>query len=299
MLKVLKATDPLPNRQLTVSLYSLPGIGKTTLGFTADKPLLLNFDKGVERAAIRKDAVDINSWEDVANFTEADLAPYNTIVLDTVDRALSSFLAPYIVKQNPKLATRAGGLTLPGWGDLKSTFAVWLNRLKACNKDIVLLSHLDEQRVGDDVMERLDIAGGTRAEVYKASDLMGKLFLNVRGERMIDFSPRPFALGKNPPGFDLIPFPDPRTNNSTTLADIISLTKGHFFHMAEKQKKAEVTNMEWAQKLDALNSLEDFNGAFVTFRDSAPPVYKGFFKKKANDLGFKFSKGAYVNARQA
>jgi hypothetical protein len=297
MLKILKATDPLPNRQLISSLYSLPGIGKTTLGFTASKPLLFNFDRGVERAAIRKDTVDVYSWEDVAKVTQSDLVPYETIVLDTVDRALSAFLTPYLIKMNPKLATRAGGLTLPGWGDLKSTFATWLNLMKSYGKDIVLLSHLEEQRVGDDVLERLDIAGGTRSEVYKQSDLMGKVFLNQRGERMIDFSPRQFALGKNPPGFDLIPFPDPRNGGGDTLAQIIDLTKKHFFYMGEKQKKAESDTTMWMDHLNNLKSLTDFNGAFALFRDQAPPVYKDLFKKRANDLGFKFSKGAYVNAR--
>jgi hypothetical protein len=299
MLKILKATDPLPNRQLVVSLYSLPGYGKTTLGFTASKPLLFNFDHGIERAAIRKDAVDVNSWEDVSRVTQSDLVPYDTVLLDTVDRALSGYLAPYLIKQNPKLATRAGGLTLPGWGDLKSTFAAWLNLMKSYGKDIVFLSHLEEQRVGDDVLERLDIAGGTRSEVYKQSDLMGRITMNARSERLIDFSPRLFSLGKNPPQFDVIPFPDPRNGGANTLAQIIDLTKKHFFYMGERQKKAEADTQMWSDHLENLKSLTDFNAAFPLFRDQAPPAFKDKFKKKANELGFKFSKGAYVDARQA
>src|SRR5690606_38238567 len=50
-LKITKASDPLTVEQLIVCIYGPPGLGKTTLGFSARKPLLLDFDRGAHRAA--------------------------------------------------------------------------------------------------------------------------------------------------------------------------------------------------------------------------------------------------------
>ena len=86
MLKILSASEPLPVEQLVVAIYGQPGIGKTTLAFTAEAPLLLDFDKGAYRAAGRKDTVQIEAWPDVTNITEADLAPYKTVIVDTAGR---------------------------------------------------------------------------------------------------------------------------------------------------------------------------------------------------------------------
>ena len=85
-LKILSASEPLPVEQLVVAIYGQPGIGKTTLAFTAEAPLLLDFDKGAYRAVGRKDTVQIESWPDVTNITEADLAPYKTVIVDTAGR---------------------------------------------------------------------------------------------------------------------------------------------------------------------------------------------------------------------
>ena len=76
MLKIVRASDPVLVERLNLCLYGDPGVGKTTLGFTAENPLLLDFDEGKHRAANRRDAVPVSSWSDVAGITaEADFKP--------------------------------------------------------------------------------------------------------------------------------------------------------------------------------------------------------------------------------
>lgn len=50
-LKLFKSTDQLPMKNLLVVIYGQPGVGKTSLAFTAENPVLLDFDRGVERVS--------------------------------------------------------------------------------------------------------------------------------------------------------------------------------------------------------------------------------------------------------
>ena len=81
-LKIVRAADPIKVERLNVCLYAPPGVGKTSLAFTAEAPLLLDFDQGAHRAANRKDSVRVTSWSDVADLTPDDLAPYKTLIVD-------------------------------------------------------------------------------------------------------------------------------------------------------------------------------------------------------------------------
>ena len=89
-LKITRAADPIKVERLNVVIYAPPGIGKTSLAFTAEAPLLLDFDNGSHRAAGRKDVVRVENWTDVVGITAEDLAPYSTVVVDTAGRALDA-----------------------------------------------------------------------------------------------------------------------------------------------------------------------------------------------------------------
>ena len=95
-LTIIRAADPIRVERLNLVLYAQPGIGKTSLAFTADLPLLLDFDNGAHRAANRKDTVRITNWSDVADITAADLAPFKTVIVDTAGRALDVLAADII-----------------------------------------------------------------------------------------------------------------------------------------------------------------------------------------------------------
>src|SRR5690606_33089786 len=121
----------------------------------------------------RKDSVRVNAWSDVTDIAEKDLADYDTVIVDTAGRALDS-LSSDIIRNNPKLG-RGGALTLQGYGELKSRFVSFLKLVNGFGKDVILIAHSDEQRNGDDLIERLDVQGGSKGEIYKAADAMGRI----------------------------------------------------------------------------------------------------------------------------
>lgn len=185
-LKVTTADEPILVEAICTTIYSQPGLGKTSLAFTASKPLLLDFDGGAYRAVDRKDTVQIRDWKDVADITEADLAPYDTLILDTVGKALDS-LSIDIIRSNPRLGY-AGALNQQGWGQLGTRFGAFLRKVKSFRKDIVLVSHMDEKADGDVIKERLKISGGSKDLVLTDSDMIARISIFNKERRLI-FSP--------------------------------------------------------------------------------------------------------------
>jgi len=253
-LKILRAEEPITVEHLVIVIYSAPGLGKSTLAFTAEKPILLDFDKGCYRAANRKDSVTVDSWADVSGITSEDLAPFSTVVVDTAGRALD-FLAADIISKDAKKGN-GGALTLQGFGVLKGRFTSWLNALKILGKDVVLIAHASEEKKGDDILERLDIQGGSKGEIYKSADAMGRLYL-VNGKRTISFSPTDTAFGKNPGNLPPVLIGDVDTHPDT-LAGIISSIKTTLNKLTEVQRKRQNEISDWLAKFQTATTATDF-----------------------------------------
>ena len=290
-LKIIESTEPLLVEHVNVCIYSAPGLGKTTLAFTADDPLLLDADHGSYRAANRKDVVPVATWSDIIGMTAEDLAPYKTIIVDTAGRTLD-FLTADIISENPKMG-RGGALTLQGFGALKTRFAAWLKMLNTFGKDVVLIAHMDEQRSGDDIVERLDVQGGSKAEIYKSVDAMGRIFIKGK-DRIIDFSPRENAYGKNPCGFDPIPF---ALNEPNLLGITIRLMKERINAMSAEQKEAQSLLSEWGETINGLKTVYDINRLLKEIKKQ-PKTIQTLAAKKAKDLGLVFNKESGVYAEK-
>lgn len=258
-LKITRASDPMHVAQLKVVLYAQPGSGKSSIAFTADAPLLLDFDGGSYRAANRKDVVQVAQWSDAASITAEDLAPYKTIIIDTAGRALDLLTAD-IIKADPKKGN-GGALSLQGYGVLKSRFSAYLTLLNSFGKDVVLVAHMEEKQRGDEVIERLDVQGGSKGEIYKAADAMGRLTIE-NGQRWLKFSPTDAAFGKNPGQLEplLVPKADAPEFDGF-LARVIQTTKDKLNAMSADQKAAKAEqdwfrdNLPKVKDADALNGL--------------------------------------------
>jgi hypothetical protein len=282
-LRIVKSSEPVLIERINVCLYAPPGLGKTTLAFTADDPLLLDTDRGSHRASNRKDIVQVSAWSDIVEFTPDELAPYKTIIVDTAGRALD-FLTLDIIADNPKLG-RGGALTLQGFGALKTRFAAWLKMLNTFGKDVVLLAHMDEQRSGDDIVERLDVQGGSKAEIYKSVDAMGRIFIKGK-DRIIDFSPRENAFGKNPCGLDLIPF---KLNEPNLLGIAMRVMKERMNRLSEEQVAVKAEADEWIMAISDYKTAADFNVALEELR-KAPKSIQAFAAKRAKELKLFYDK---------
>ncbi len=288
-LKIIKADEPITVNQLVIVLYGAPGLGKSTLGFTADKPIGLDFDKGVYRAANRKDSVAVDSWTDTANITPDDLKPYDTVIVDTAGRALD-FLSADIIANDPKKGY-GGALTLQGYGVLKGRFTSWLNSLKVIGKDVVLIAHSSEEKKGDDIIERLDVQGGSKGEIYKSADAMGRLSL-INGKRVLSFSPTDTAFGKNPGCLDPIIIPDVSTSPDT-LAEVITAIKTKLNALTEDQKERQGKIADWMAKFDEAKTADEFTALIKDIKKAdkeIEPIIKGALHKTATDKGFAYNK---------
>jgi hypothetical protein len=287
-LRITRATDPLPVTQLTIVLYALPGLGKTSTAFTAESPILLDFDHGAYRSQFRKDTVQINKWSDVESIEASDLEPFKTVVVDTAGRALDC-LAADIIRKNPKMKGFGGALSLQGYGALKSAFISWLSLLHSFGKDVILIAHADEQRSGDDIVERLDVQGGSKNEIYKVADAMGRI-RTQDGGTILDFSPRENGFGKNPAQLPVIQIPDFR-KEPAFFSGVVAQIKDALNAQSEAGMKAQAEIDEARAWFSSLDTADDFNGVIEQIKERTPTI-KALLVAEAKKKGFDFDKKA-------
>jgi hypothetical protein len=286
---VTRSNEAIKVETLCFTIYSQPGLGKTSISFTAEKPLLLDFDKGSFRAVDRKDTVQINDWKDVANITAADVAPYNTIIIDTVGKALDT-LAQDIIRGNSRLSN-GGALSQQGWGQLGVRFSAFLKMLRGFGKDVVLIAHMDEQKDGDLIKERLKISGGSKDLVLTDSDVIARISI-ISKQRYLVFSPTESAFGKDPANISEMPVPDAGAPEyATCLAGIIARIKDRLNALSEDQvaRKAEVdwfvANLPGIADAEALNMV--LSRAKLAGREAATMVHE-----RSKEIGLVFDKDA-------
>lgn len=297
-LKITKSSEPIKVDRLNVCIYAQPGIGKTSLAFTAERPLLLDFDRGSHRAANRKDVVQVATWPDVTDVSEKDLADYATVIVDTAGRALD-VLSQDIIRRKPKEG-RGGALSLQGYGSLKTEFTAWLKMLNGFGKDVILIAHMDEKVNGDEIIERLDVQGGSKNEIYKAADAMGRIQMRD-GKRMLVFSPTDAAFGKNPGQLEPLPIPDVRAPEfEGFLAGVVGSIKDRLNALTEEQQAAQQLLASWRTRVADLAAACDFNQVLPAVRDQ-PKAIKALFNAAAEAHGLHFDQkaGEFVERAKA
>lgn len=294
MLNITKEAEAMPTENIVLTLYGPPGCLKTSSAFTAESPLLLDFDGGAHRAIVRRDTVRINAWPEVQSITAADLEPYRTVVVDTAGRMVE-IISEHVMGLDPKNRSGRFAPSLQGWGVVKGEFRSWVRALKALQKDIVFVLHSEEQRKGDDVMERLEIAGASKNEVHRASDAMGRMKF-VKGALNLLFSPDDSAFGKNPAQLPPIAVPNLLVERDF-LAGIIAKTKEALNRQTEAMRaEQEHIDNRRAQFL-AYAAAEDFTAAVDGLADEKP-VVKALLVAIAQDKGYVFDKASKTFAAQ-
>lgn len=290
-IKIINAAEATVDN-IVVMLYAHPNAGKTTLSFTASKPVLLDFDRGAHRAPNRadKDMVEIQSWADVAAMDPVkDFAGHDTVIVDTVGTCLDRMEAQ-LIREDPKNGTAGGALSLKGYGAMKSRFKSWLAGIREAGKDVVLIAHLKEEMRGDDTVERIDAAGSSKQEVYREADLIGRISYKGKN-RVLTFNPTDASLGKNCGLPEMVL--DDAGKNPNTLADIITQAKRMMNEAAQagvdENKRLEELR-EWAKNL---KGVDQFNSAVAQMvKDKARDVDKKILLDEGAARGFVFDKKA-------
>lgn len=190
-------------------IYGQPGIGKSTLGLSAPKPLYIDCDKGAHRVNPKHltDTVPVEKWEDMLELLTTDITEYETLVIDTAGKMLG-FASDYLGRLNPKNKQTDGSLTQKGYGARKALFVDFFARAAALNKHIVFVAHDKEDKKGELTFIRPDIGGSSSADLIRELDLVG--YAEAIGNmRTISFEPTESHYGKNTCGISpLINLPD-------------------------------------------------------------------------------------------
>jgi len=205
-MEVIAPDEAIPAKKLLITIYGDPGIGKTSVAFTAGKPFLLDFDKGVERAVqeYRPFVLRITDYQAMKNIIESEQLPqqvkengYECVILDTGGTMLDNCIAPWLIKQNSKLGNNTGGLSLQGWGALSVEFnQLVVNKLRDMGLHVIVICHAKEDGDGDNRKIRPLLKGSSLDILYQSCDLLG--FMTMRGtKRTIDFNPTQEHHGKN------------------------------------------------------------------------------------------------------
>lgn len=166
-----------------VLIAGYPGIGKTTLGLSAPKPLLIDVDFGINRvmASARKDYIQPESYEELLNDLSGDLSDYETIVVDTGGKLLE-LMKTYVIKNDIKNAKKDGTLSLQGYGAVGREFTRFMNYIYfELKKHCVIIFHAVEEKQDEDTKLRILVEGSTKNTVWQNVELGG--FIEMRGNK--------------------------------------------------------------------------------------------------------------------
>lgn len=168
-----------------VLIAGYPGIGKTTLGLSAPKPLLIDVDFGINRtmASVRKDYIQPESYEELLNDLKGDLSEYETIVIDTGGKLLDLMKA-YVIKNDIKNAKKDGTLSLQGYGAVGREFTRFMNYIYfELRKHCVIIFHAVEEKQDEETKLRILVEGSTKNTVWQNVELGG--FIEMRGDKKV------------------------------------------------------------------------------------------------------------------
>lgn len=301
-LNIIPADQALNVNAIITYIYADPGIGKTSLGFTADKAVCFDFDRGSHRTGeLRRGAVvPVQQWSDIENIKEHDLASFNTVIIDTVGAMLESIKTHLLKTANNR--QQDGALKLKAQGLANMKFKQYINTLLSFGKDVVFIAHASEDQNGDKVIYRPELGGKNRNELYRIADIMGYLTTVTTGEgknaRVINFKPSPEHHAKNSGSLGgetgEVWVPDLKTN-PTFLADLIAEAKSHINTLTPAQvasAKALEDFENWKQSCDEAMHAGDINHLTESL-DKEHMYYQGMrqtMKMRAEELGCEFSK---------
>jgi hypothetical protein len=294
--RLIRPLDVIEVATLPVLIYGPPGLGKTSIAQTAEAPITLDFDKGIHRAANRRDAYQFDTWEDCLKSGEdGDFQAYKDLVIDTGGRALKVMI-PEILRENPKNGSR-GNLSPQGWGVLGSRFTNWMLTVRSWNKNVVMVCHQAEDRNASDLAYFKPEFPGKMAytEIHQSFDMIGRVYHDGR-KRLLDFSPRDNQVGKNAAGFDVIEVPDLH-RHPTFLADVILKAKLAIGKTAEASAATAATVAHWTTWLAKDHDLHAFNLHLDDIGQLTNGVKRQVWtlvQRHAEKRGWKFDKKAKV-----
>lgn len=294
---IIKKNDVMPERPVIIVLYGTPGTGKTSLANTAKNPILIDTDRGSDRASNRVDTLMASKWMDIDNEKEA-IKAYDTVIIDTAKSLLDDYLSDFVVSQNYKLKSNG----LKRFGEMAEKFKEFVNFLRQNQSDIIFVCHDKEQAEGDIIKHSPECTGQSKDLLLRIADQVGYITM-VNGQRTIVFDPTDTTVGKNVAQISPMSIPDTSSiDYQSCMANIIDKVKKALVNKSEAQKEAQAALEEAKNKVANAKTLKDAN-ELITIANSLAKVHQRGFKEfvmtEMKKLGFVIKDGKFVKDEKA
>jgi len=275
-------------------IYGQAGMGKTTLALSAPKPLLLDFDNGVNRVNFehQKDTVQIKSFQEALDVLNEDLSDYESIIVDTIGKMMDFIITKVCGTSNPRIQD---------WGRINQEFTNFVRIASSLNKNIIFIAHRDLRKEGEENVFVPAVREKTYSAIVTELDLLGYMDMN-KNVRQITFNPTNKNDGKNTCNLPaLIAIPD-------VIDKYGVATKNTFLDYAiigqfnKNQANRKILVEKYSMILDSIkNDISKIKTAkeateFISKIDTYEHVgstlqqAKVMLHSKATELGFKYVK---------
>lgn len=189
-----------------VLIAGYPGIGKTTLGLSAPKPLLIDTDFGANRIIdrLQTDCIQPKTYQELLDdLILENLKDYETLVVDTGGKLLD-LMKIYAIKQDSKNSKKDGSLSLQGYGAVGQLYKDFVYNVHyVLKKHLVMIFHVVEDKQDEETKLRILIEGSTKNTIWQEMDIGG--FIEKRnGKRTIGFEPCERYFAKRTQGVNAI-----------------------------------------------------------------------------------------------
>lgn len=286
---------------IRMMIYGQSGMGKSTFALSAPKPLLIDFDNGVNRIHRTHlqgvDTVQVGSWAEVLQVLQEDLSPYDSIVVDTIGKMMDYIITYKCGAKQPSIRD---------WGGINQEFATFTRTLASLKKHIIYVAHRDTRKEGEDTVYIPSLREKSYNAIVAELDLLG--YMETRTEngivrRSITFDPTPRNDGKNAcnlPSVMIIPeLIDKQGNHkqeNTCITDYILTPYMAMLH--EKREDARKYQSVMQELMENIELITDEVGAndFIARIDAYDHVGNSkaraglMLKAKAEALNLKFNK---------
>lgn len=279
---IIKANDVTPERPVVIVLYGVPGSGKTSLATTAENPIVIDTDRGYDRAVQRVDTLTAQKWQDIESERET-IKQYKTVIVDTAKATLDDYLSAFVCEQNYKLKSNG----LKRFGQMADEFKQFVNFLRSNGSDVIFICHDKETQEGDVIKHAPDCTGQSKDLLIRIADQVGYISIQNK-QRVITFEPVDNYVGKNVAQLGTIAIPNaPSKEFDTCMADIIKQVKSAIQSKSEAQRKAKEQLEELRGKAAEAETSEDIDGILAASKELPEVMKVPFFAELKETLSAK------------
>lgn len=260
---LINQDEQFPITPVIVMIVGTPFSYKSSLAMTANNAILIDGDRGAQRAVRNCPVLQVKNWDEVRAENDNGLfKDKRTVILDTPKSLLEDFIWDWCQRQKYQADDRKV------YGAIATEFKSFTSQRRLEGADLVIVSHeKSSEKKGGTVYEP-DITGATKQLLLRMCDQVGFIEKReIKGpnskntiQTVLTFNPTPeWPFCKNVAQLEDIIIPAYTSPEWKTLMDthIIQPTKNAMSKMTEEQKGVLDLIAEWRLTIDALEGADD------------------------------------------